>query len=498
MSRTKKFLVNTITAAIYQVVVLGAGIIIPQIMLLAYGSEVNGLVSSITQFINYFNLVEAGLAGAAVFALYGPLANKDYKAISSVLSATQNLYKRSGYIFLILLAVFSFIYPMFIESQYLSPVWIGILVLILGTSGVLEFFTLGKYRAILTADQKQYVISIASIIYQLLMIIIIAVLARLRVNIVITRLLSLVAVYSRSIILALYTRKKYPFINYNAIPAFEAINKRWDAMFLQILGAIHTGSPIILATIFTNLLDVSVYSIYNMVLAGIGGVVGIFTSGLSAAFGDVIAKKEYSILKRTYREFQVLYYSLIVVVYGVTTRMLIPFISLYTKSINDTNYIIESLALLFVINGFLHNLKTPQGMLIISAGHYRETRIQTSVQGLLAVSVGMALAPRYGLQGILIGSIVSNIYRCIDLMVYVPRNIVHDSANNTAFKMLKSIAVLIILIITTSKIPFEISTYVDWIISAIMVTIYASIIVIVSDWIFERDEILGIMKRIFK
>ena len=43
-----------------------AGFITPRFMLTAYGSEINGLISSILQFISYFNLVEAGLSSAAV------------------------------------------------------------------------------------------------------------------------------------------------------------------------------------------------------------------------------------------------------------------------------------------------------------------------------------------------------------------------------------------------------------------------------------------------
>ena len=66
MNRTKKFLYNSISTAFYQMVVMIAGFITPRFMLINYGSEINGLVSSINQFITYFNLVEAGLGSAAV------------------------------------------------------------------------------------------------------------------------------------------------------------------------------------------------------------------------------------------------------------------------------------------------------------------------------------------------------------------------------------------------------------------------------------------------
>ena len=68
-------------------------------MLTVYGSEINGLVTSISQFIGYFSLVEAGLASAAVYSLYKPLAEKDTKGINAILSASRHFYNQAVYIF---------------------------------------------------------------------------------------------------------------------------------------------------------------------------------------------------------------------------------------------------------------------------------------------------------------------------------------------------------------------------------------------------------------
>ena len=60
MGRTSKFVLNSASTALLQVVTMVAGFITPRFLLMAYGSDVNGLISSINQFITYFNLVEAG------------------------------------------------------------------------------------------------------------------------------------------------------------------------------------------------------------------------------------------------------------------------------------------------------------------------------------------------------------------------------------------------------------------------------------------------------
>ena len=200
--------------------------------------------------------------------------------------------------------------------------------------------------------------------------------------------MALFSVFARSLILWLYVRLRYTFIDYREIPNNEALNKRWDALYLQILRAIHSGAPVIIATIFTTLQTISVYAIFNMVVAGVSGIVGIFTSGLSASFGDVIARKEQSILKAAYQEFELVFYALIAWAYSCTMVLIMPFIRLYTAGITDVNYDLPLIGFLITLNGLLFSLKTPQGMLVISAGLYRETRVQVTIQGLIAVAAG--------------------------------------------------------------------------------------------------------------
>lgn len=496
MNRTKKFLCNAIFAVIYQIVVFIVGFITPRVMMSVYGSETNGLISSITQFISYFSLVEAGLAGASVFALYKPLAEKNDKAISAIVTATQRLYMQSGSVFGILLMGLAFLYPVFIKTNVLPVGQITVLVFVLGTSGILEFFTLGKYRAILTANQELYVISFASIIYQIVYASIIVVLAGKNWNIVLVRGIALSAVLVRSIILVLYSRKKYNYIDYKEKPDKKALNKRWDALYLQILGAVHSGAPVILATFFTTLKGVSVYSVYDMILSGIGGIVGIFTNGLSSAFGEIIASGEKELLIRIYNEFEFAYYSIMTAIYGIASVMLLPFVKIYTNGITDANYILPTLAGLFVVNGFLYYLKTPQGMLVISAGHYRETRLQTTIQGVIVIAVGGGLASQLGLYGILVGCILSNVYRCIDLMIYVPTKIVGTSPKDTLMCMIKASLGCVLIYVFGNCLLKETLTYYDWGIQAVKVSILAVSIVGIHGFVFEKKQMCALIKRI--
>ncbi|NCB42987.1 MAG: hypothetical protein EOM59_10260 [Clostridia bacterium] len=496
MNRTKKFFLNTASSSLQQFITLIVGFITPRVMLKFYGSEINGLISSISQFIAYFNLVEAGIAGAAIYALYKPLADNDHSAINGIVCSAKKFYTLSGYIFVSLTVGLAVIYPVFVKTESLAPSFVCILVLVLGVSGALEFFTLAKFRVLLTADQKTYVISAASTLAIVLNTVLIIVLANLHVNIVVIRAISLLSVFLRSAILMVYVKVKYKYINFKEPPNDKALDKRWDALLLQILGSVQLGTPVVLATVFTNLKMVSVYSVFNMIMGGIDGLLSIYLSGLSASFGEIIALKEKKTLQKVYKEFEYSYYCLITVVYSTAMVTIMFFIKLYTKGINDTNYNIPIIGILFVVNGLLYNLKTPQGTMIISAGLFKETKWQTISQAAIIILAGIILAPIFGLPGILIGSILSNIFRDIDLLFFVPKNVTKLRVKGTALRWLNIMVNISIIWLPFLFIKTEPQNYLEWVIFAAAVCIYAIAVVCVNGLIFERKELMNVVIRV--
>lgn len=92
MSKGKNKL-NASMGLLSQVVVLIFGLIIPRIVITSYGSDMNGLVSTITQVFTYLALFEAGISQASRNALFLPIKDNDKDTISSVLSASRRYYR---------------------------------------------------------------------------------------------------------------------------------------------------------------------------------------------------------------------------------------------------------------------------------------------------------------------------------------------------------------------------------------------------------------------
>ena len=497
-SRTGKFLKNSASTFLYQIILLLSGFITPRIMLSFYGSQINGLVSSVAQFVSYISLVQAGLSAATIYSLYKPLADNDRDEISSIVTAAKKFYYKSGYIFLALIIVLAIAYPFFVDiPSGLGYSDILLLVFISGVSGAIDFFTLAKYQALLTADQKNYVISLSSAVYVITNTVIIAIFASLKFNITAVKGVALSAVFIRTAILIVYCKRKYPYINYNARPNYSALSKRWDALFQQVLGVVQNGAPVIMLTVVTgDLTLISIYTIYNMVVAGLNAVLGIFISGLSSSFGEVIAKNEQKTLQKAYDDFETAYYILICIVYSVSFVMILPFVKIYTAGINDADYVNSLIGFLFILNGFIYNIKTPQGMLVLSAGLYKETRYRSLTQALLIIVVGVPLTFKFGIIGVLLGLLVSNIYRAIDLLFFIPKYVTKLPVISTIKKwLIMALNITLVILIGTHFIP-NIDNYLNWIIAACFVGIVSVLINIISFSAVSAKEVKSLLKRI--
>ena len=75
-------MLNSAASLLLEFVSVICGFIVPRLIIGTYGSDINALTSSITQFLSYIALVEAGVGGVIRAALYRPLAEKNTAATS--------------------------------------------------------------------------------------------------------------------------------------------------------------------------------------------------------------------------------------------------------------------------------------------------------------------------------------------------------------------------------------------------------------------------------
>lgn len=213
-SRTVAFAKNTASSLILQLVTVIVGFTIPFVIIGTYGSETNGLISSLMQFVAYIQLVEAGISAAAIVKLYAPLAKGDIDEVSGIVSSAKVFYYQSGGIFTALILSLAALYPVFIAVEGLNPLDIFVLVLALGATGFLDFFLLGKYRVLLTATQHNWVIQLATFLYKILYVAVVVLFARPDVSVTFVYVIAIVPIIVRSVVLVVYVRRHFPDVDF--------------------------------------------------------------------------------------------------------------------------------------------------------------------------------------------------------------------------------------------------------------------------------------------
>lgn len=497
MSRSSAFVSNTMASLLLQAVTIFTGFMVPRAIIGCYGSSVNGLVSSLTQFVSYISLVEAGISAAAVFALYKPLGLNDMKGVSVVASAARRFYYRSGWIFVALIAVLAFAYPLVVDCDNLSNLQVMILVFSLGSTGFLDFFTLAKYRALLTASQRNWAIQLATIVYKILNTVVILVMALLHAPIELTYVAAILPVIVRTVALSLFTRRVFPDVTFDEDITGFKLEQRWDAFYLQVLGAVQSGAPMILATfLLRDLSLVSVFSVYMLVANGLQSVCNSLSQGTQASFGDVIARGQMDTLRKAFAEFQVMAYSLSAVVCAVGVVVVETFIGLYTRGVNDVSYSYPLVGFLAILNVLLYHLKTPQGVLIAAAGKYHDTRVQVTIQTLILIVGAIAGGIWWGLPGILLGSLLSNFYRDVDLAIWIPRHVTEEPPSKTFKNMFVSVLEFALIIAPFATLHWTGSSWIEFLCLFAMACCWGVVVVVGFSLVFCRPQFEGVLRRI--
>ena len=498
--RSKKAIYNIFSNLLLQIIMVVYGFIVPKIIINNFGSNVNGLISSITQFLAYVALLESGFGPVVKVALYKPIANKDKNTIANILKTTEKFFRTIAFIFLIYIVVLCFVYPLLVSKDFDSLFTVS-LVIIIAISTFAEYFFGMTYRLYLQAEQKSYVISVIQIYTYILSVISIVVLVKLGCNIQIIKLVSGVIFVLRPIIQNLYVKKKYKISFKNTNEKYE-LKQKWDGLAQHIAAVIHGNTDITVLTIFVSLAEVSVYSVYYLVVKGLKSIIQAFSNGIDASFGDMIAKGEIDNLNRKFGIYEVIYFLITTLCFSCAMVFIVPFISLFTKGITDANYVRYLFGYLIVISEYIWAIRLPYSSITLAAGHFKETRIGAWVEAISNIVISVILVMKYGIIGVTIGTIVSMTIRTIEFVYHTNKYILHRSIWHSIKKIIIVIieTVAIVLIFNNIKLFANIS-YKYLIINGIIMFSISTIIVALFTLIFyrkETKEILKIFKRLFK
>lgn len=494
--RTKRALRSLVASFVLQVITAISGFLLPSLFIVHYGSVINGLVGSTKQFLGYLTLVEAGVGAASIAALYSPLADRAVFTINAILAATKIFYRRSGYLFVSLLVVMGIVYPFLMRDQ-VDVIVSFCMVMLIGIGGVAEYFILGKYLVLLTADQKSYVLFAVQAVVTGVSTTISVLLVVQNAGILLVQAVATSVYLLRVVIIHLIVRRLYPEIAFDAPPDFVAIKDRWSAFGHQVAGLVVFNSPVVVISVFLGLKDVSVYLVYGMVFGAVGSFVAVFSSGLIAGLGELIAIDDNASLEATFGNFEYVYFAVLTWAYVCAGLLVMPFMRIYTRGFSDVDYVRPDIAWLLLLVGVANNVRVPSNALVIAAGHFRQTRSRAFVEAGINIAASLVLVQFLGIVGVLLGSVLSFGYRTIDFIHYANKRLLSASSWRTVrglslnglFSMMAAAPFVFWIAVTPEN-------YVEWFVWAIAVSIVVLLVVGLGNIVSDRAMFAMSLKRL--
>ena len=484
--KSKVTLINIISSLTLQVVTVISGFIIPKIILTNFGSSVNGLVSSLNQFLSYITLIEGGITGVVLANLYKPLVDHDNKKISAVLVTAKKFFNKIGYLFIAYSIGVAVVYPI-LSKEGFSWSFVASLTVVLSLNLLIQYLFSLSFRVLLQADKKLYVISFTQIVITVCNIACAFFSVKIYPSIHLLKLLTGLLYIIQPLVYGYFVKKHYS-INWGTEPDDNLLKERWNGFAINCAAFIHNSTDITILTIFTNLATVSIYGVYTLVTNGLNGLFAAVFRAIAPTVGQAYAKGDEHELNKKLDLFEFITFISVYFCFTLSGLLITPFVQLYTNGITDVDYIQPIFGVLIVMAEGLYLIKEPHLDLSYSANKFKELSVPAFVEAGINILVSIILVHKLGLIGVAIGTIAGMTYR-MAYQIYFTTKIVKNRKQWIFYKKLLAFSfVTLIGVAICHFVPLTEITVWNWVLHAfIYALIFGVLYLILSLLLFKKD-----------
>lgn len=488
-------LLNMLSGLLFQVCTILSGLIVPKLILTYFGSDVNGLVSSLNQFLNYIALIEGGVTSVVVANLYKPIIEKNQEKIDSILVTAKKFYSKIGRIFILYSIILSICYPIFINKEF-SFFFVCSLTIILSLSLLIQYMFSLVLKTLLEADKKSFIVSLSQTVIVILNILLAFLSIKIYPNIHLLKLITGLLYILQPLLYGYYVRKNY-LIKWNAPSDNLLIKERWNGFAINIAAFIHNSTDITILTIFTNLETVSVYSVYALVTNGIKQLINSMTSSIIPTIGHAYAKNDINKLNEKLDLYEYIIFFLVCFLFTITALLISPFVSIYTSGIKDVNYYQPLFGMLLALSEALYLLKAPHLGLAYAANKFKEIQVPAYLEAIINIVISIALVRKMGLVGVAIGTICGMLYRMV-FHVYFTSKLINNRKQRIFYiKFIQFLITSFLGFIFCEKIiPINEFIVSQWIFHAILYCCVLGVLYATMSILFFRKELIFFLKYI--
>lgn len=482
----KVLLTNSTTSLLVQVMAVLSSFVVPRCILGSYGSVVNGTIESITGFLGFLTLMEAGVGSVARAALYRCVPQGDTYTTSIVVNETKRFFQRVALIYLAFTVVLAAVFPLRANNGQ-DFLFNATLVLIIAIVHLVQYYFGAGYIQVLYADQKLYLLNRVQALAYFLNMLVVALCAKLGTSVHVMKLASSAAFLLKPLFVNIYVRWHY-HIQRKARQKEPVLTQKWNNLLQTVAYFVHTKTDVVVLTAFTDKITVSVYSVYALITTGLTSIIASLCNGFYARLGNLFGRGEQESLMETFVIYDHFLLNLVLVIFSTASMTILDFVKVYTSTVHDANYAAPLFGTMLVIAEALYCLRLSYNHMVTVAGHFKQTQNGALVEALMNIVLSVILVSRWGLDGVAVGTICAMLYRTLYFVVYLSRHILHYSL----LHFLRKVGAILVAVVVSRGLWTVLSQvivvkgYGTWCLEAVLAGFCAVAGVILANLIFYR------------
>lgn len=304
-SRTKNSIRNIIFSLGFQLVTIGLSFVNRTIFIWILGVNYLGISGLFSDILSMLSLADLGFSVALTYSMYEPLANHDYDRLAALINLYRKVYR------IIALAVTVIGLALIPFLKYLvrldKPIPDLNLYYILFLANTVASYLVVYKTAILTADQKEYVLNKYRSIFSILQTIFMTLFLWLTHSYIVYLWVQVFFTYAQNFYCSYIAQKQYPFINKKIKLPFKEVKeifKNLYSVFLyKISGVLLNATDNTLISVLVGTGMVGYYSNYSLITTKVATLVNTLFYSLTASLGNLVVKEK---AERRYEVFQMM------------------------------------------------------------------------------------------------------------------------------------------------------------------------------------------------
>lgn len=391
-------LLNTVRNVSWRFVVLMmtaiANLIIPRHIILIYGSEVNGLTSSISHVLMIVNLIQAGLGSSVTYLMYSPIELRDKVALASVIESAKRIYRYISIAVLVLGIGASFIFAYVVKTELQRDFILIASLLTCINSAASTYFTAAG-NIFLSAKQDGYLVSRISIFTNILSYVLSFLVIILKPHFIVMYVNNMIVCVVNIIALSSCYKKRYE--DFKPTEEERKLVKRVPirgvsyAAANEAAHAVINGSITVIVSMVAGLKASSVFGVYMIAISALSTFSNAIYSAFVPSFGSVAAENDLAKTNRIFEIYQFVLFTLNTLMYMCAAFLMVSFVRLYTKGVTDAEYVNPLLMIFMVMYGLSSILRIPYNNTVYIKGLFKETYLQPVICAVIAVGLMIGL-----------------------------------------------------------------------------------------------------------